>query len=688
MQDLFPQQEETGFIFIGQGFTLKKTQDKNKVQLFKDGTFVKEQILHPSIEKRLFVVDLIERQGVIRTKLADTLDISRQSINNWVDTYREYGSNGLINNTKDSWKKNPKRFISKKAIQRSSGNKARDLEQERKRVKQEIEKRELIIDFEREIQVEEKHIGPAKELYSEEFDYQENRYSGGMLYLAILIHRFDFLKQLSVMVEGYLWVPLLFVMMQINKIASIEQLKTVFREEFGKTIGLKRLAYLENIRENIGEFINLKQSAQALGKFFKIQIIKGIVSVWRIFLDGHFVPYTGKEKVHKAYCTQRDMMMPGQTEFYSHDSTGNIVCFDIQEGKGDIVESLRQISGQITSYNNIPPLVVVDRELWGVDKFLSLSDCRFVTWEKYCDKKALKTLPDRSFSEELTLNGKIYKLFETPKTYGSSQGKSIELRRIISRNITSGETFAIVTNDKIENTKTIADSMLNRWGCSENGFKHLGTRMNMHYNPLLKIEEESGQQQIDNPEYIALKKKMKSKKTQLSKIQKELGKKQPKQKKDGTPRKSPARERLIKQRQELESEINQLQQEIAVSAPRIDIRQTDSKTYKMIDKEAKRWWNIAEMIFWNSRKKLAKQLFNYLPDHRDLLPVLDAITNSKGWIKSTRELLIVRLEPLEIPRFKDAQIQLCRYLNNQKIYLPNGKLLQYDVGDNPYNVKK
>ncbi|GAH73828.1 unnamed protein product [marine sediment metagenome] len=93
------------------------------------------------------------------------------------------------------------------------------------------------------------------------------------------------------------------------------------------------------------------------------------------------------------------------------------------------------------------------------------------------------------------------------------------------------------------------------------------------------------------------------------------------------------------------------------------------------------------MIFCNSRKNLARQLFNYLPDQRDLLPVLDATTNSKGWIKSTRELLIVRLEPLETPRFKDAQIQLCRHLNNQKIYLPNGKLLQYDVGDNPYDVQ-
>ena len=94
------------------------------------------------------------------------------------------------------------------------------------------------------------------------------------------------------------------------------------------------------------------------------------------------------------------------------------------------------------------------------------------------------------------------------------------------------------------------------------------------------------------------------------------------------------------------------------------------------------------MVFWNTRRKLARTLYTYLPDNRDLLPVLDAITSSRGWIKSTKEIIIVRLEPLEIPRFRDAQVQLCRHLNNEGIKLPNGKLLQYDVGVDPYSVKK
>lgn len=679
MEHLFENSEQE-FELIGGGFALKKTNDPNKIQLYKNGQFVKEHTLSPAIEKRLFVVDLVDRQGVTRTKLANSLGISRQSINNWVDTYRKFGSTGLINNTKDSWKKNPKRF---------TGNKARDLEQERLEDRQKLEKNTLAINFDKELEIEEKYCGAARSLYNEKFDYKENRYSGSMLYLGIADKSLNFLKQLSSIIDDYIWLPVMFLMMHVNKIHSVEQFKTVYKKEFGQIIGLKKLWNMDIVRWHIGELIDTGKAAEAKNKFIKSQIIRGIVSIWRIFLDGHFVPYTGKEKVHKGYFTQRDLMMPGRTEFFAHDSGSNIVYYDIQEGKGNIHESLRQTSRRLQFYNGgAPPLIVVDRELWGVDNFLNLSDCRFVTWEKNCDKTLLKKLPESRFTGKLELNKSTYIVFEQHKTYRNPSGKSIELRRIISRNIKDGETFAIVTNDKIENTETIADSMLNRWGCSENSFKHMGKRTKMHYNPLWKIQQESDNQQITNPEYLRLAKQLREKKQKLSRIQKELGKKEPVLKKDGTPRKSPAREQKIEIKQKLEAEISQISHQIDQCSRRIDISQTNEKKFKVIDNESKNWWNISEMVFWNMRRKLARLLYAYLPDNRDLLPVLDAITSSRGWIKSTKEVLIVRLEPLEVPRFKDAQIQLCRYLNNQKIRLPNGKLLQYDVGIDPYSVKK
>ena len=319
MDDLFTQQESE-FEFIGSGLALKKISDPNTIQLYKNGIFVKSQVIVPQIEKRLFVVDLVDRQGATKSKLAKVLNISRQSIDNWIEISHKYGSTGLINNTKESWKKNPKRF---------TGNKARDLEARRKEEQQALASRELTINFDADVEVDENHCGAAQTLYNQEFDYQENRYSGSMLYIAILITQFNIFGQLSSLIDKYLWIPFMFVLMHVNKILSVEQFKTAYRREFGQIMGLKTLPHIAKIRESIWELTNSKKGLSVANRFFKLQIIKGIVSVWRLFLDGHMVPYSGKEKVHKAHSTQRDMMMAGQTEFFAHDSfdKGLSICY-------------------------------------------------------------------------------------------------------------------------------------------------------------------------------------------------------------------------------------------------------------------------------------------------------------------------------------------------------------------------
>ena len=76
----------------------------------------------------------------------------------------------------------------------------------------------------------------------------------------------------------------------------------------------------------------------------------------------------------------------------------------------------------------------------------------------------------------------------------------------------------------------------------------------------------------------------------------------------------------------------------------------------------------------------------FLPIPRDLIPVLDAITKSRGWIRSTDAAVEILLEPLETPRFQAAQTQLCYKLNGLEIKLHNGKRLVYGVGHKPESV--
>ena len=77
-----------------------------------------------------------------------------------------------------------------------------------------------------------------------------------------------------------------------------------------------------------------------------------------------------------------------------------------------------------------------------------------------------------------------------------------------------------------------------------------------------------------------------------------------------------------------------------------------------------------------------------MSNKRDLIPALEAITRCRGWIKSSSEAIIVKLEPLDTPRFMAAQIQLCRTLNQKKIRLKNGKKIIFKVAGKTRDVQK
>jgi len=74
------------------------------------------------------------------------------------------------------------------------------------------------------------------------------------------------------------------------------------------------------------------------------------------------------------------------------------------------------------------------------------------------------------------------------------------------------------------------------------------------------------------------------------------------------------------------------------------------------------------------------------PDWKQETEIVDlfyAITEYQGWIRSNKEEVFVSLEPLEQPRRRFAQEQLCRKLTYLATRLPIGKLLVIEVGEDP-----
>lgn len=676
MHSLFNENEKTKHNTIGNNYSLIFLT-KGNVSVYRAGIFQKEVNIYEQFDKRLFVIDLIERHGVTKSKLAVALGISRTTVDVWIEAYKDGGHKALINSSKKNVGRK-KAIDGHKEIARPEGNKHLMVEKLREDLKiADPEKHQLSINFEKKTTLKNKDTGHFNDEYEE-----CSRYAGSFIYWCLFqANNVSIMSLIFTNYKKYSTVFYIFLMMHVNKVSSIEQLKTIFKNEFGRIIGLKQLPSLPKIRSFLHEIISMKISTAIAIDYFNHQIHKGLVSLWHLFIDGHFIPYTGKEKVHKNFHTQTGEMEPGQNELFIHDIEGRIVYFDIQEGKGDMLNMIIEKSKEYAPYlGNIPPLFVADKEIWGVDKFLLLSECRFITWEKNTDPKETKALPESIFSSPFKVNEIAYQVYETEKTYKNIQGKSVNLRRLVIWNHQSNTRSVAVSNDSYEDTASLAYAMLNRWGKSENGFKHLGDRTDMHYNPLIEIEKLSKNQQITNPQYYKLQKELQQLKKGIDKLERQLGRKKIITNGDGSIRKSKSRNDLQLKRDQLLIELEQKKTEHKSCPERINLMgQEDIKKYKVIETEGKRIWDFTEVIFWNTRKKLIKLLKDYLPDERDLIPVLEAITKCTGKIKSTRNTIIVKLEPLERPKFRQAQIQFFRRLNEMEAKFDNGKKLLFDV---------
>ena len=429
-----------------------------------------------------------------------------------------------------------------------------------------------------------------------------------------------------------------------------------------------------------------------LYRFFQFQIRQGLINVWAIFTDGHLLPYTGKDKVHHSYNTQRQMPMPGQTNQVSCDLDGQIIDFVIQEGKGDMKQHIIDLSEKWEDEMPVKPVHVFDREGNGKEFFSKMvsRNIPFVTWEKHINKSQLDAIKDEDFSETFQKNGKEYRIFEGTKSFkfkpeDESLLGEFTLRRIYLWNIASNRrTCGLSWSDSgTLSTKECAIAILSRWGASENTFKHLKSRHPLHYHPGFK-KEESDKQDIANPE-------LKKKRSLLTRLKNKIGKarialSQTKNiaNKNGALRKNNKHSRLIKEIEDLQGTYDQQKSEAKELPDRVDTSTlTDYKSFKKIDNEGKNLFDFVTSSVWNARKWMVNQLLPYFNNTDEVVDLFYTITECHGWVKTTKETVYFRLEPLSQPKRRAAQEAICRSITNLGAFTPNGKRMIIEVGEQP-----
>ena len=109
----------------------------------------------------------------------------------------------------------------------------------------------------------------------------------------------------------------------------------------------------------------------------------------------------------------------------------------------------------------------------------------------------------------------------------------------------------------------------------------------------------------------------------------------------------------------------------------------DYRSFKRIDNEGKNLFDFVTTSVWNARKQMVDWLRPHYNRENEIVDLFYAITECQGWIRSTGTEVIVRLEPLQQPKRRAAQTQLCRKLTSIGAQTPTGKWLTVEVGNSP-----
>jgi hypothetical protein len=669
----------------GRLFLKFSKQNPRKVSLYHYDTLIKTVDLSDRVAKRLLVVEAVE-MGATKSRLAAALKISRQSIHNYTESKKHFGLEGLVHNYSPSTSKSRRQQRQSHVSRRGTGNKARQLEKIRKEQKQPLPV-QTELSFGQKIA----QMAPADQPFAEAHDWKQTRYAGAFAYLITLITQNQWLQLIMGYFGNQYKIFMVFVLMIAHNTRSIEQLKNLRKREAGIILGIKSLPTRLKARQWLHEVCQKQISTQLLTHFFRSQLQGGIVGIWLWFTDGHHLPYTGKRKLHAGYNTQRRMPEPARTNLVTSDNSGRIVDFEIQEGKGDLRSYIVRLAQKWQDDLVHTPVMIFDREGHGAAFFHNLLDKQipFVTWEKHIDTKNLEALDAECFGEQFEFNGKVYRVFEGEKTFTHTPDngpcQEFTLRRIYIWNVTSNRRTCALAGLSPEQlvTPDCARVILNRWGASENTFKHLADRHPLHYQPGFAFVE-SEKQEIVNPEYKEKKGILARTKKQLNRLYKKFSKSKEVVNKDGRPRENSAHQRLKQKIAQQEGEIDRLQQESKAIPEKIDISNLeDYRCFQRISNESKNLFDFVTSCVWNARKQMAEWLLPFYENKNEYIDLFYAITHCQGWIKSDKHKVTVRLEPLQQPSRRAAQEQFCRKLTGLNALTPTGKSLAIEVGPSP-----
>ena len=304
-----------------------------------------------------------------------------------------------------------------------------------------------------------------------------------------------------------------FVLYFMMGFKNIEQIKTVNRQELGCLLREEAALCVKTLlKRNMHDLMDINLPQVIPNILTQEYIAKGYVEVGKLYFDGHFVPYYGKEDIGNGFFTQRRLAVPGHEQFWANDFNGRPVFFLNSYGFSCFPQAILDLCEKAIIYmkkigDTKPLLVAFDRGGYNKSLFLELNHMGicWVTWKS----EETRNRPENSYQETFILETdrakSEYGILYTSHKVANSE-KPFDAAVILNKKTSKQTTILYGIPDNARDIYQPVDMvkfLLNRWK-QENFFKYALKEVDINQTHGLEKGNEDDVYYIPNPEYDGL----------------------------------------------------------------------------------------------------------------------------------------------------------------------------------------
>jgi len=442
-----------------------------------------------SAARRVIVVQLMD-MGVEKTRIARAFNVDRSSMYLWKERYDENGIAGVLSLLKGRKPKITEAikdyvYTLYKKLGKERGYKNRIIEEVKKLYEVEISREGI-----RRV-VNERLAADEPKLCIEEAGVEgvveKNpvivKHGGTLLSLALL-GKYGIEKLLVYGVKrregryGFKECVLSLLLLLGPRLLKVEENFKHYDDEMtGGLIGRKRLPSVKTVRRVIAE--GCAQIGDDVERM-KADYARTCLAVWGyegpFYLDGHFMPYTGGERILYGYNPQRRLAEKGRTAYVVNTAGGRPIYEVLSDGFDDFRANIEKVVDFLIEELGVErPTVIFDRGGFSWEVFARIEGkADFICWYEGKAsiprgkwKKVRVPLMSNTYGEVAYVEqGYKEQVIEDGDENGQSYRRMVFLKK--------GEKVSpAITNIKQVPGKEVLLQLTRRWGAQENVFKEL-----------------------------------------------------------------------------------------------------------------------------------------------------------------------------------------------------------------------